>query len=136
MPGARLWNAPDAFRPERFKQWSGSPFDFIPQGGGPRATGHRCPGEWITMHNVTLALHFLTRCMSYEVVPGQDLSVDPTRMPTRPRSGFVIRNVRATLALDGKAPRLPSPTAAHDSATGSVEEASPPAPSLVLSEAK
>jgi fatty-acid peroxygenase len=68
----RLWPEPGEFRPERFQQWDGDMFNYIPQGGGSREAGHRCPGEWITMHHVTLALHFLTRCMSYEVVPDQD----------------------------------------------------------------
>jgi fatty-acid peroxygenase len=107
----RLWDAPQEFRPERFEQWSGGSFDFIPQGGGDHARTHRCPGEWITMHNVALALHFLTRCCTYEVVPQQDLSIDLTRMPTQPASGFIVRNVRATEALDRPAPRLPSRSA-------------------------
>ena len=112
----RLWDAPEEFRPERFRTWSGDAFDFIPQGGGDRRTGHRCPGEWITMHNVALALHFLTRCASYEVVPDQDLSFSRRRMPTRPESGFILRNVRAHDALDARAPHLPSITAARDAA--------------------
>jgi len=110
-----LWGAPDEFRPERFRRWNGGAFDFIPQGGGDRL-GHRCPGEWITMHNVALALHFLTRCMRYWVTPGQDLRVDLTRMPARPGSGFVMQEVRALPALEGKAPRLPSLAAARGSA--------------------
>jgi fatty-acid peroxygenase len=111
-----VWSAPDEFRPERFEHWSGSPYDFIPQGGGHRPTGHRCPGEWITMHNMTLALHFLTRCMTYDAAPSQDLRFDRTRMPTRPKSGFLIQNVRATTSLDGPVPRLPSATASRDNA--------------------
>jgi fatty-acid peroxygenase len=109
----RIWDAPEQFRPERFEHWRGGAFDFIPQGGGPR-TGHRCPGEWITMHNLTLAVHFLARCMAFEV-PIQDLRIDITRMPTRPKSGFVMRNVRATAALNEPAPHLPSIAAVRDS---------------------
>lgn len=109
----KLWNAPEAFRPERFRTWAGGAFDFVPQGGGSRE-GHRCPGESITMHNVNLALHFLTRCMTYEVDPRQDLGFDLARMPTRPRSGLVLRAVRSTPALDGPAPRMPSRTATRD----------------------
>ena len=30
----RLWEAPDEFRPERFRKRPPCPFDFIPQGGG------------------------------------------------------------------------------------------------------
>lgn len=111
-----LWDAAHEFRPERFEQWGGSAFDFIPQGGGERRSGHRCPGEWITMHNITLALHFLTRGVTYAVVPEQDLTYDLSRIPTRPRSGFVVRHVRRTPALDRAAPRPPSPTAARDNA--------------------
>src|SRR3546814_10503319 len=46
---ARTWNAPEAFRPERFREWDESPFNFIPQGGGDHNVNHRCPGEWITI---------------------------------------------------------------------------------------
>jgi fatty-acid peroxygenase len=110
-----LWAAPEEFRPERFAGWSGDSFGFIPQGGGDPARGHRCAGEWITMHQLTLALHFLTRCVQYEVPP-QDLSFDLARMPTRPRSGFVMRGLRATPALLGPTPRLPSAFAARQTA--------------------
>jgi fatty-acid peroxygenase len=117
----RLWQAPQEFKPERFKEWNGDAFNFIPQGGGSREAGHRCPGEWITMHNVTLALHFLTRCMTYHVPSDQDLSIDLRRMPTRPKSGLLLRGVRATPALQLKAPYLPSRTAARDSSAASGE---------------
>jgi fatty-acid peroxygenase len=101
-----LWDHPDEFRPERFKSWRTDPFALIPQGGADPVRGHRCPGEIITMHGLSLALHFLTRCATYRV-PKQDLSYSLRRMPTRPKSGFVMSNVRATPALDAPAPRLP-----------------------------
>lgn len=110
----QLWDAPEEFRPERFAGWRGDAFTLIPQGGGDRATGHRCPGEWITMHEVTLALHVLTRCMTYGIISNQDLSYDLGRMPTQPRSGFLICNVRALAALDGDPPGLPSHVAARE----------------------
>jgi fatty-acid peroxygenase len=104
----RLWSSPERFQPDRFLQAFDGRYALIPQGGGEHASGHRCPGEWITMHSLTLALHFLTRCMRYQVPPDQDLRIDRRRMPTRPRSGFVIRDVRATELLGSTAPRLPS----------------------------
>jgi fatty-acid peroxygenase len=111
----QIWAAPEEFRPERFAGWSGDSFGFIAQGGGDPARGHRCAGEWITMHQLTLALHFLTHGMRYQVPP-QDLRFDLARMPTRPRSGFVMSGVRATPSLLGQAPRLPSASAARQTA--------------------
>ncbi len=46
---ARTWDAPEAFRPERFQSWDGNPFDFIPQGGGDHFINHRCAGEGVTI---------------------------------------------------------------------------------------
>lgn len=109
-----LWDSPEEFRPERFSQLgSEASRRLIPQGGGDRSTGHRCPGEWITMHTLTLAVHFLTRCMSYEM-PAQDLDFSLQRMPTRPRSGVRLRNIRAGAALDRAAPAAPSTIAASE----------------------
>ncbi len=90
---ARLWDEPEAFRPERFRDWDGDAFDFIPQGGGDHFAGHRCAGEWVTIRLMKEAIHFLTKKMAYEV-PTQDLSISLSRMPAIPRSRFVIRNVR------------------------------------------
>jgi fatty-acid peroxygenase len=112
----RIWDAPDEFRPERFHNWRPGGFDLIPQGGGDPATGHRCPGEWITMHAVTLALHLFTRCITYRVVSNQDLSFDLARMPTQPRSGLVICQVHALPALEVEPPHLPSRTAVREAA--------------------
>jgi fatty-acid peroxygenase len=94
----RQWATPDTFRPERFRDWNGSPFNFIPQGGGYHATDHRCAGEWLTIEAMKTAAFLLSAAMTYEV-PEQDLRIDLTRMPTAPKSGFIIRRVRATGAV-------------------------------------
>lgn len=88
----RTWDEPEAFRPERFRDWDGSPFNFIPQGGGDHAGNHRCPGEWITIELMKQALEMLTLRLSYEV-PDQDLRIDESRLPALPRSRFLLRNV-------------------------------------------
>jgi fatty-acid peroxygenase len=85
---------PEAFRPERFEEWDGDAFDFIPQGGGDHFTGHRCPGEAPTIELMKVAVRFLEQSMVYEVPP-QDLSVSLTRIPAQPKSRFIIRSVRA-----------------------------------------
>ena len=89
---SRQWEVPGEFRPERFLDWNGSPFNFIPQGGGDFYEGHRCAGEWITIGATKVGLEFLIQ-LAYEV-PEQDLGFSLSRIPTYPKSGFAIRNVR------------------------------------------
>ncbi len=90
---ARIWERPEEFRPERFREWNGSAFNFIPQGGGDHFAGHRCAGEWITIELMKGALQFLSRSIEYDV-PKQDLRVSLSRMPTMPKSEFVMTKVR------------------------------------------
>lgn len=89
----RVWEHPDTFNPDRFRTWDGSAYNFIPQGGGDYANGHRCPGEWITIALLKRAVSLLTTAMTYDV-PDQDLSIHLNVMPALPKSGFVIRNIR------------------------------------------
>ena len=90
---ARSWPEPEHFRPERFVGWSGDPYTLIPQGGGDVATGHRCPGELLTIELMKSATKLLTRELDYEV-PAQDLSISLLRIPALPASRFVIENPR------------------------------------------
>lgn len=90
---SRLWESPDEFRPERFRRWSGSAFNFIPQGGGNYYRNHRCPGERVTIELMKKAVEILTGSMSYDI-PRQDLRISLSRIPAIPRSRFVINNVR------------------------------------------
>jgi fatty-acid peroxygenase len=89
----RSWEEPGEFRPERFRSWDGSPYDFIPQGGGDHYTNHRCAGEWVTIELMKRATRLLTRSMRYEV-PVQSFTIDLTRLPAVPTSRFVISNVK------------------------------------------
>lgn len=82
-----LWRDPEMFVPERFVGQEPDPDTLIPQGGGP-PTGHRCPGERIAVELIKTAAAVLVR-RQYDV-PQQDLLVSLSRMPTRPRSGFVL----------------------------------------------
>lgn len=85
-----LWPEPYRFDPTRFLG-SAPPVDaLVPQGGGP-VDGHRCPGEDITVAVLAEVAGFLART-SYDVVE-QDLRIPLSRIPTAPRSGFVIGNV-------------------------------------------
>ncbi len=90
---AARWEEPEKFRPERFANWEGNMFTFIPQGGGDPAHGHRCPGEWVVIELMKTAVLLLTKEMSYQVPP-QDLYIRLSRMPAIPKSRFVISRVR------------------------------------------
>ena len=90
---SRIWNNPYEFLPERFKERKDNLFDFIPQGGGDPAKGHRCPGEGITVEIMKTSLDFLVNKIEFEV-PHQDLSYDMARIPTLPKSGFVMNNIK------------------------------------------
>jgi fatty-acid peroxygenase len=89
----KLWDAPEEFRPERFRGWEFDPLSFVPQGGGDREVGHRCPGDRFSAEITKAAVKFLTEDIRYDLPP-QDLSLEMTHMPALPRSRFVIRNVR------------------------------------------
>ncbi|MBM7571239.1 cytochrome P450 [Aquibacillus albus] len=89
----RIWKNPNQFQPERFKDWNSNPFTFIPQGGGDPAKGHRCPGEGITVEVMKTILDFLVNSIEYDI-PNQDLNYSLSEMPTIPKSGFIMSNVR------------------------------------------
>ena len=90
---ARLWEHPEAFKPERFRGWSGDPNTLIPQGAGEYEADHHCPGEPITIQLMKQAVQHLTRSMSYQVGV-QDFSISMSFMPSLPKDGFVIHDVR------------------------------------------
>ena len=89
----RSWPAAEVFRPERFADRRPSLYEFVPQGAGVTEETHRCPGASIVTEIMMTAARLLTRGMTYEL-PKQDLSVDLSRMPARPQSGFIMNNVR------------------------------------------
>lgn len=84
-----IWPEPQRFRPERFAQWQSDGFDLVAQGAGDYLTGHRCPGEAMTVDLVKSALHLLASEVVY-AVPRQDLTISLSRMPTMPASRFQI----------------------------------------------
>ncbi|TWI55738.1 fatty-acid peroxygenase [Pseudomonas duriflava] len=103
------WQQPERFDPERFFNWNGNAFNFITQGGGDHYQNHRCPGEWITIELLKVAVTALTQWMRYEVPP-QDLSIDISRMPALPKSRFVISRVHPMLTEEAhQAPALTTP---------------------------
>ncbi len=90
---ARWWENPEAFKPERFRGWSGDPNTLIPQGAGEYATDHRCPGEPITASLMKQAVQLLTRATRYRVGV-QDFSISMSLMPSLPKDEFIIHDVQ------------------------------------------
>ena len=89
----KSWKDADEFKPERFKTWDQSPYNFIPHGGGSFYEHHRCPGEWTTIEAMKLAAKIMTRSMKYEL-PEQDLSISLTQLPAIPKSGVIMKNIK------------------------------------------
>jgi fatty-acid peroxygenase len=83
-----LWPEPYRFAPERFTGRSIGEFDLVPQGGGDPRTGHRCPGEQITVALLGALAQRLAR-LDY-TLPRQDLDISLRRIPARPSSGIVL----------------------------------------------
>ncbi|MGC9501724.1 cytochrome P450 [Streptomyces sp. WG7] len=97
-----LWDEPYAFHPDRFLDRPPQRDELVPQGGGNRTAGHRCPGEDITIALLGALGPRLAR-LEYEV-PEQDLRIPLNRLPSLVRSGFVIESVRVPAPVHG-APR-------------------------------
>lgn len=85
-----IWQNPNKFKPERFVDEKIDLYNFVPQGGGDPARGHRCPGEGLTLSIMKATLSFLVNDLDYVVVKDQDLSINFVRMPTLPASRMVL----------------------------------------------
>ncbi len=90
---ARSWNAPQEFRPERFKDREENPYDFISQGGGDHHTNHRCPGEWIVISQMKAFCDYFVNAIDYDVLD-QDLELDTGELPPLPKSRFILCNIK------------------------------------------
>ncbi len=91
---SKIWDHPEVFWPERFANWNGSPFSFLPQGGGDYFLGHRCAGEWVTIEMMKISLYYLVNRMDY-MLPKQDLSYSLVSVPSIPHSKILMEQVKS-----------------------------------------
>ncbi|MGW0706368.1 cytochrome P450 [Streptomyces sp. NPDC002643] len=96
-----LWHEPYTFDPRRFVDRPPGRDDLVPQGGGDPATGHRCPGEDITVALLRALGPRLAR-LQYRV-PEQDLRIPLNRLPSRVHSGLIMESVRVPVPTHGGA---------------------------------
>lgn len=76
-----VWTDPNRFDPERYDHTRVTPFNLVPQGGGDRWTGHRCPGEDMALSVLVSLLPRLARIQPADDATDRGLR----RMPPRPR---------------------------------------------------
>jgi fatty-acid peroxygenase len=81
------WLDPQEFRPERFAGGEPDPYGFVPQGGGDPRTGHRCPGEPLTVALLAATARVLAD-VAFAPVP---TTYSPARMPTLPPGPLTVR---------------------------------------------
>lgn len=83
------WQDSESFDPTRFIDWSPGPFDLVPQGGGA-VTGHRCPGESLTLGLLCETVRVLA-LVDARLDVSRDAVIDDSRIPALPDGGLPRR---------------------------------------------
>jgi cytochrome P450 len=83
----------ERFDPDRFSSARAEdtkhPHGFVPQGAGPEM-GHKCPGtDYATLFMQVFAT-VLLRGTTWELAPGQDLSLDWSKIPPEQKDGLRV----------------------------------------------
>jgi fatty-acid peroxygenase len=90
------WPEPTMFDPSRFVGREPNAFEYVPQGGGDPAAGHRCPGEPLAVGILEVTARELAR-LDYELTP-RSRTVPVRRVPSIPPGGVELHRVRRAAA--------------------------------------
>jgi cytochrome P450 len=95
----RLWDHPDAFRPERFLPEERARIDrfaYLPFGAGPRV----CIGASFSLQEAVIVLATVVRSVRLDLVRGHEV-MPVQRITLRPRGGLPMRLTHRSLDRDG-----------------------------------
>lgn len=91
------WSRPEVFDPARFVDHEPGAHEYVPQGGGDPAHGHRCPGEPLAVGILEVTVRELART-SFRLAP-ESRRVPVRRVPSLPAHGVELRDVRRPTRL-------------------------------------
>ncbi|HVZ72320.1 MAG TPA: cytochrome P450 [Polyangia bacterium] len=96
---AETYTNPEAFDPERFSEarheQTRHEHAFVPNGAGSPTRGHKCAGwEFAPMFLQTFVVELLRGGYAWTFTPGQDLSLDMSKVPPPPRGGLMAKLTR------------------------------------------
>jgi fatty-acid peroxygenase len=88
------WSDAASFDPGRFVGREPNAYEYVPQGGGDPAHGHRCPGEPMAVGILEVTVHELART-DFELA-SESREVPLRRIPSLPPRGVELRQIRRT----------------------------------------
>jgi fatty-acid peroxygenase len=88
----RRWDHPTTFDPDRFVGREPDAYEYVPQGGGDPAHGHRCPGEPLAVGILEVTARELART-DFSLAP-ESRTVPLRRIPSLPAHGVELREIR------------------------------------------
>jgi cytochrome P450 len=94
-----IYAEPERFDPERFsearREHERHEHAFVPNGAGSATAGHKCAGyELAPLLLEVFLVELLRGGYRWTFTPGQDLSLDKSRVPPPPRDGLKVRITR------------------------------------------
>jgi cytochrome P450 len=94
-----VYTQPEAFDPERFSparhEHDRHPYAYMPNGAGDAHRGHKCAGyEYAPLFLQVFLVQLLRGGYAWAFPPGQDLSLDYSRVPPVPRDGLRAKVTR------------------------------------------